>query len=209
MSINNFLTLAMVNNSSITFRVDDDNINKLRKLADDEGMSLNTLVNRILDSYLEWEFIAPKVGFAPMQKSVLKDLFDYVPEERLKEIAIKAADSFEDELLIMCGKVDLDAVLSITKNRVKRSGFVLREFSKNTDNGGIKLILQHDVGQHWGTFSKTYIERLINNVGYPVKIESTDNSLSIEIGKAEGNPVYTRLAAKSLSNTRKQQQEAS
>jgi hypothetical protein len=205
----------MVNNSSITFRVDDNNIDELRKLADEEGMSLNTLINRILESYLEWEFIAPRVGFAPMQKSVLKDLFDHVPEEKLKEIATRAADSFEDELLMMHGKVDLDAVLSITKNRVKRSGFTLREFSKNTENGGarLKLVLQHDVGHHWGVFSKTYIERLINNVGYPAKIESTDKSLTIEIGEPDGKAGVAGYklhhAAVKSSSMKKQQQEAS
>jgi hypothetical protein len=69
-------------NSSITFRIDDDQIERLRKLADEEGISLNTLVTRVLGSFLEFEFIAPKVGFSPMQKSVLKDLFEAVPEER-------------------------------------------------------------------------------------------------------------------------------
>jgi antitoxin component of RelBE/YafQ-DinJ toxin-antitoxin module len=193
----------MANNSSITFRINDDSIDKLRKLAEEEGMSLNTLVNRILDSYLEWEFIAPRVGFAPMQKSVLKALFDRVPEDQLKEIAIRAADSFEDELLLMHGKVDLEAVLSLTKNRVRRSGFTLREFESIVENGTIKLVMQHDVGHNWGVFSKTYIERLINNVGYPVKIESTDNSLTIDILKPERNTVYTPRTERS-SETKKQ-----
>ncbi len=187
----------MANNSSITFRINDESIDKLRKLAEEEGMSLNTLVNRILESYLEWEFIAPRVGFAPMQKSVLKALFDRVPEDQLKEIAIEAADSFEDELLLMHGKVDLEAVLSLTKNRVRRSGFTLREFESNVENGTMKLVMQHDVGHNWGIFSKTYIERLINNVGFPVKIESTDNSLTIDILKPERNAIYTPRTARS------------
>lgn len=170
---------------SITFRIDDNNVESLRKLANEEGISLNTLVNQILTSYLEWEFIAAKAGFAPMQKSVLKDLFDKLSEEDLKAIATRAADNLEDLLLMMCGKVDLDAVLSLTKNRVKRSGFTLREFDNEQGASGKKLVMQHDVGHNWSVFSKTYIERLINNVGYPTKIESTDNSLIIEILEPE------------------------
>ncbi len=55
-----------------------------------------------------------------MQKYVLKALFDSVPEERIKEIAIQAADSFEEQLHMMRGKIDLEAVLSSVK-RVRRS----------------------------------------------------------------------------------------
>lgn len=183
---------------SVTFRIDDGNVESLRKLAEDERITLNTLVNQILTSYLEWEFIAAKAGFAPMQKSVLKDLFDKLSDEDLKEIAIRAADSLKDTLLVMCGKVDLDAVISLTKNRIKRSGFVLREFDGEESPRNRKLVMQHDVGHNWSVFSRTYIERLINNVGYPTKIESTDNSLTIEILDPLGEAGYAPRASHSF-----------
>jgi hypothetical protein len=136
--------------------------------------------DNIINSYLEFEFIAPRVGFTPMQKSVLKDLFDAVSEEKIKEIAIKAADDLKKSLLMIYGKVDLDAVLALNASRVRRSGFTLREFDNG--QGGKKILMQHDVGHNWSLFSKTYIERLINDVGYAAKIGlMTDNSLSIEI----------------------------
>ncbi|UVS68132.1 hypothetical protein [Nitrososphaera viennensis] len=155
-------------------------------MADEQRISLNTLITHILDSYLEFEFIAPKVGFAPMQKSVLKDLFEAVPdEEKIKQIAIKAADDLIDSILIIYGKVDLDSVLSLISSRVRRSGFTLREFengkSQEMTRVTRKLVMQHDVGYHWSLFSKTHIERLINNAGYAAKIEMTENSLIIEI----------------------------
>jgi hypothetical protein len=186
---------------SVTFRIDDNDVESLRKLAAEERISLNTLVNQILSSYLEWEFIAAKAGFAPMQKSVLKDLFDKLSEEDLKEIAIRAADSLQDLLLMMCGKVDLDAVILLTKNRVKRSGFTLREFDGEEGTSSKKLVMQHDVGHNWSVFSRVYIERLINNVGYPTKIESTDNSLIIEILDPKGEVGYTSRGAHSFLET--------
>ncbi|AIF82443.1 hypothetical protein NTE_00361 [Candidatus Nitrososphaera evergladensis SR1] len=166
--------------TSVTFRVLNKKLESLRTLAEDSKMSLNTLVNNIIDSYLEWEFLAPKVGFVPMQKSVLKDLFDRVSEEEIKEIATRAADNFENELIMLYGKVDLESVISFTKNRVKKSGFTLREFDSG-EKGARKLVMHHDVGHNWSVFSMTYIERLINNVGYKTKIQATDNTLTIEI----------------------------
>jgi len=114
--------------TSITFRVDNDRILFLKKLADEEGTTLNALVNTILKSYLEWEFISAKAGFAPTQKCVLRALFEKMTEQELNELAIKAANDFRDRVLLTYGKIDLDTILSLTSIRAKRSGFVLREF---------------------------------------------------------------------------------
>jgi hypothetical protein len=190
-------------NSSITFRLKDRAIDDLKKHSEEEGISLNNLVNKVLDSYLEWECFAPKVGFVPMQKYVLKTLFDSLPEEQIKEIAIQSADSFEDELLVMRGKVDLDAVLSLTKGRVKRSGFALSVFDDDVENSKMKkLIIQHEMGRNWSVFSKTYIERLLNNVGYAVKADSTDSSLTIEISDVDRPAAYTRQVTMSSLDSR-------
>jgi hypothetical protein len=170
-------------NSSITFRLKDQAIDDLKKRSEEEGLSLNNLVNKVLDSYLEWECFAAKVGFIPMQKSVLRNLFDSLSEGQIREIAIAAADSFEDELLMMRGKVDLDSVLSVTKGRMKRSGFSLSVFDNTVENSKKvkRLIIQHEMGHNWSIFATAYHQRLINNIGYSVKTEGTDNSITIEI----------------------------
>ena len=173
-----------MDSSSVTFRVGVDSLKKLRDIADENAVSLNTVVNNIFDSYLEWEYFAPKVGFVPMQKQVLKDLFDRASEEEIKEIATRAADNFENEVMMLYGKVDLETVISFTKNRVKRSGFTLREFD-DAEKGTRKLILKHDVGHNWAVFSMTYIERLINNTGYSAKIESLQDTLIISIANPD------------------------
>ena len=108
-----------------------------------------------------------------MQKQVLKDLFDRASEEEeIKEIATRAADNFENEIMMLYGMVDLERVITFIKNRVKRSGFVLREFDDEEKQGTRKLVLQHDAGNNWAVFPKTYIERSINNTGHAANIES-------------------------------------
>ena len=190
-------------NSSITFRLKDRTIDDLKKQSEEEGVSLNNLVNKVLDSYLEWECFAPKVGFVSIQKSVLRELFDSLSEEWIKKIAISAADSFEDELLVMRGKVDLDAVLSLTKGRVKQSGCALSVFDDRVGHSK-KLIIQHEMGHGWSIFAKTYNQRLINNIGYTVRTERTDNSVTIEIFDLDRPPAaYSRkstLSPATVSN---------
>ncbi len=49
--------------SSITFRIDRDQTKRLGELAADKRISLNTLTTQILDDYLKFEFVDPRVGF--------------------------------------------------------------------------------------------------------------------------------------------------
>ena len=184
-----FLNDDYMNNSSssITFRIIDKKLEALRTIAGDKNISLNTLINNILDSYLEWDYHAPRVGFAPMQKSVLKDLFDAATDETIINIAIKAADNFRDELLMIYGKVDLESIISFTRSRMIRSGFVIREF-EGGEEGTKRIVVKHDVGPKWALFSKTYVERLINNVGYPARVQVVDSSLIVEIANASSIP---------------------
>lgn len=167
-------------NVSITFRVDSRRIDQLRIIASEQGMSLNLLVSHILSSYVEWESIAPKAGLAIIQKDVLKAFIDQTDDESLKKTAIEAADSFLEILLLMTGKKDIDAVLFVIQSKFKRSGFVIRNFE---DSDGTRILVQHDMGRKLSAFFKIYIERLVNDVGSPVKIETTDKSLMIKIPK--------------------------
>jgi hypothetical protein len=45
-------------NESITFRIDNESITKLRKEPNDEDISMNTLVNQILRNHIGWHSVA-------------------------------------------------------------------------------------------------------------------------------------------------------
>jgi hypothetical protein len=165
-------------NVSITFRIDSKEVDQLRIIAAEKGMSLNLLVSQILSSYLQWESIAPKAGLAVLQKEVIEVFINRMSDEELKETAIKAADSFLDTLLLMTGKKDIDSVLFVIRSKFKRSGFTVRSFD---EPDGKKIIVQHDMGNKVSSFFKVYIERLINNAGKPAKIDVTGNILVVKI----------------------------
>lgn len=161
-------------NESITFRIDSQKLKTLREHADENQVSLNTLVNQILTGYIEWDMVAVKAGYATIQKDILREMFDAVDDETLKDVALKTADSSKDIMLIMTGQVSLDAFFSGLRNRAKRSGFAFREYE---ENGIKKFILQHEMGRHWSMFFKIHCERIINNTGHKANTEYTDNTL--------------------------------
>ncbi|MGC1928467.1 MAG: hypothetical protein WA667_05785 [Candidatus Nitrosopolaris sp.] len=46
------------NTETITFRLDNDTLDKIRNVAKRENTSQNALVNKILESYIQWELNA-------------------------------------------------------------------------------------------------------------------------------------------------------
>jgi hypothetical protein len=123
-----------------------------------------------------------KGGFGVFQREVVKEAINSLDEDTLKKIAANTADTYKDMLLLMKGSSDLDSFIYMVKERAKRAGFNLREFEEEE---GKKIVLQHDMGANWSTYCKIYHEKVINSIGHPVKIETTDNSLIIWVPKAK------------------------
>ncbi len=171
---------SKLENESITFRISGDILLALRQLSEEGGMSLNTVVNNVLRSYIDWESIAVKAGFGVFQKDVVKEAITCLDEPTLVRIAANNASEYKDMLLVMKGSHDLDSFIITMKDRSKRAGFNIREFEEPR---GKKIIIQHDMGANWSVYSKAYYERVINSIGYPVKIETTDNSIVMLISK--------------------------
>src|SRR5690349_9858247 len=125
----------MVVTTGITFHLDNDKIVGLRKLADNKNVSLDTLVEHLLSSYLGWDLLSAKEEpegeiAAPAHKSVLKALFEKLSDEELRVLAVMSANQFRNlALLNKLGKFDIGDILSLTASRAKRSGFALRIFN--------------------------------------------------------------------------------
>ena len=171
---------AKLENESVTFRISGDILLAMRQMSQERGVSLNTLVNNVLKSYVDWESNAVKAGFGVFQREVVREAIGSLDENTLRKIAANTASTYKDMLLLMKGSSDLESFICIVKERAKRAGFNLREFEEAE---GTKIILQHDMGANWSTYYKLYHEKVINSIGHPVKIETTDNSLIMLIPK--------------------------
>ena len=165
-------------NESVTFRIDSRKLETLRADAEENQVSLNTLVNQVLTNYIEWDMVAAKAGYAVFQKDALKEIFNATNEETLKRIASQSVNSSKDRLLLMMGDYSLGVYLSLVKNRARKSGFILREYR---DEKARKIVIQHDMGRHWSMFFKEQTEEIIHAMGYKAKVDYTDNTLVINI----------------------------
>lgn len=163
---------------SVTFRIGKSELEQLRHIAENSEISLNTLENQLVKSFLECEHPFARAGFISLQKDTVEEFLARISDEELKNIAIKAADRFMDKLFLIMGKTDLHSFLRVTKAELKRSGIAYREIS-DSDKGHFQFVIVHNMGSKWSTFFGMYNERIINNLGYGAKIEATESSLTI------------------------------
>jgi hypothetical protein len=186
-----------VEDASVTIQVDEETALNLTRLAEEEGISLESLLRNVLRSYIAWNLVAAKARLAAIPKSALKVFLEELSNKQLEELAIKTADDFRDIILQTYGGIDLDIILSLTEERARRSGFIFKVFGddasqrtnvrddKNDDHGYSScfktIFMEHNMGRQWSFFFKIHMETLLNNLGYSYRSEYTDNWWSMQI----------------------------
>ena len=152
------------NSSSLTFRLDEDTITKLRAEAQKQGISLNSFVNQVLKSFLEWHIFEPKVGFVPILKPVVKQLFSKMTKEQIIEIAANTGkEEVQNAIYFMKGNIDLNSFLSWFENRMKNSSIQVSHTFERASRIHT-YVIKHDISENWSSYLKEIIEYIFNNV---------------------------------------------
>jgi hypothetical protein len=163
--------------TSLTFRLDEDNVKKLRIEAQKQGISLNSFVNQVLKSFLEWHIFEPKVGLVPILKPVVAELFSKISKEQIVQIAANTGkEEVQNAVYFMKGKIDLDSFLSWLENRMKNSSIqVSHTFDIN--NRIHTYVIKHDICENWSLYLEQILKYVFNNV-FQKKVEiSTSYSM--------------------------------
>src|ERR687885_2620682 len=150
--------------TSLTFRLDEDNVKKLRIEAQKQGISLNSFMNQVLKSFLEWHIFEPKVGFVPILKPVVEELFTKMSKEQIAQIAASTGkEEVQNAVYFMKGKIDLDSFLSWFENRMKNSSI---QVSHTIDRPSRThtYVIKHDICEKWSLYLKQIIEYIFNEV---------------------------------------------
>lgn len=163
----------------VSFRIDKDILDNLKSFSKEDKLSLNTYVNQIFNSHVNWDSHASEIGWVVMLKSALQELIKTVDRQTITKIAKDSAETGAKEIaLSMRGKYGISEWISILKDRAKSSGFFIKEYKQGNKT---KLVMHHDMGENWSLFFKSYYETIFFDLGSKVSAEHTENSIVIEI----------------------------
>jgi hypothetical protein len=165
--------------STFTLRIDEDITKLLQNESQLHDISLNTLINKILKRYVEWDSYEPKVGMIPMAKPVITTLFNMMSEEEILDLVSNFGKNVvQDIAYFMKMKSDPDSFLTWFEIRMRRS-FV--EFNHLQENDRHIYVLKHDLGYNWSLYHKKILERIFNEIfNKHVRITISDFMLTIQ-----------------------------
>lgn len=108
--------------STLTFRLDDKIIEKLRAESKNRQISTNTLVNHALRRFLEWDMYQPVIGFVSITKPVCVEIFKKLTQKEIIEMATNVTkNEIHDMALFMKGKMDVGSFMPWYEMRMVNS----------------------------------------------------------------------------------------
>ena len=148
--------------STMTFRIDEDVLNKLRLESEHRETSLNTFVNHIFKRYVEWDMFEAKVGMIPIAKPIIVELFGTLSKDHIVDMANRIGKNVvRDTALFMRGDFNLDSFISWFEARMRASSI---EINHNIKNSVHTFIIKHDLGENWSLYHTTVLGLIFREV---------------------------------------------
>ena len=173
---------------NISFRLPKIVLDQLRQEAKENQITINTLVNQIIDSYVNFTSNAPKAGMIPIHRLCLITLLEGYSEEQIREIANRFVKAICVQTpLLLRGRYDFEAVLESHRSWLKAAGFQYR-YSKDVEKNRHTFIVEHDMGRKFSLFAveyaKLYFEPVVRK---GVESSFTDNTIMIVLEEKAAN----------------------
>ena len=169
---------------NISIRIDSDLSKKLHEQCEDQKISLNTLINHLLDKQVNWHGLATEMGWISMHRSTFRELSDSVSKDQIKKIAKSTGtDELKNSINYIYGYIDLHSVLDFFKKRCQNMNVQYRELQIEGKN---KIVIHHDLGKNWPIFIIHQFNEMLNEINYRIQNEEFNKQgFSFEIVKIE------------------------
>jgi hypothetical protein len=165
---------------SITFRLDSTILNKLHSEAEQQDISVNTLVSHIIRRHIDWHSNAAKAGFVTVRRGLLSNLISRLSEKEISSIAEHIAkNETRDFILLLRNEYNIESALDVIETWIKISGYPYRHEVNYTRHS---YVIQHDVGMNWSLYLSELYRFLFEEFGLKkVQFDLNHNSLDFVV----------------------------
>jgi hypothetical protein len=171
----------------VTFRLPSYNLEQLCKEADTRQISVNTLVNQIINEHLDWHLYAAQAKLYYVPKPFISRVLERFTEQQLAGLAeASAKKDFVDIGLLLRGEFTISSFLSILENWSRISDIPYRTEESETTQ---KIIIEHNMGSKYSyLFKEIYRHLLENSFEIKTQFDTTDNTIVLTFDK-EARPL--------------------
>ena len=162
-----------------SFRLTRETLEDLRKIAEHEKVSLNTLISQVLDQYLHWHYVAPTSGMIPQPKQLLITIFNHLSDDEIIEISNYVAETQVKSLMLGIHKeYSIESFMTGMEYWAKASNFPFSHIEKLS--GLHQYIIQHEMGKNWSLYYEHVFKKILEQFNaQSIEIDSTDTTLII------------------------------
>ena len=163
-----------------SFRFEKETINELKKNASLQNISVNNLVNHIIDDHIKWHSSASLAGLVPFPKSLLMKIMEKLDDEQIIDLATYIVnDQIKDIVLMLRREYNLKQFLDVVESWAKISNLPLIQ---DTKDDKIKFVLQHEMGEKWSLYFYHVFRMIFEQIGIiDSEFESTKNTLVFKL----------------------------
>lgn len=171
----------------VTFRLPSDNLEQLCKEAETRQISVNTLVNQIINEHLDWHLYAAQAKLYYVPRPFISRVLEKFNEQQLADLAeASAKKDFVDIGLLLRGEFTISSFLSILENWSRISDIPYRTEENETTR---KIIIEHNMGSKYSYLFKEIYRRLLENAfETKTQFDITDNTIVLTLDK-EARPL--------------------
>jgi hypothetical protein len=166
-----------------SFRIDEEWLHVLQEEAERQGVSVNSLLNRLLQQYAYIRFML-RYGAITITRKGFASLMECVPEDKIRENGRNAGANITKDMLLTMGVTPNYSfvLLLIKKILAEFAGWFECDHHIRQDKE--ILHLRHDLGMNWSIYLSAVSAATFNSLlNQEVAIEHTDSSVTITIPK--------------------------
>jgi hypothetical protein len=145
-----------------TLRIEEELDRSIQRIAADENLTVNSVVNRTLLRMVEWDHPGMKVGLVSASSTLLGRLLSDKDEEACEELGRWAAREFYVPFIaFLFGEVSVANSLDFFARASRYGEFT---FGETGDSGKHILILKQTFGQNWTYYFSGVMGELFHGV---------------------------------------------
>lgn len=172
------------NSTVISFRIDKKQKQSLEEECELKKVSVNHMLNQLIDNHLKWDKFAAEMGLIFVTKAIFREILTKMSEREIKILATTICRSaLKNATIYMKGEFNHQNFVEILDMWLKHSHIPFRRIPTNSHE---KYILQHDLGKKYSYYIHTAVVTLLNEVDCMARNSNIDeNTLTFEICKPE------------------------
>lgn len=169
--------------SNLTISVDGNSVEKIKKLAKSQGISLNAMVNDILERHVYFYRITEQMNASIIPRKVWQSMLELIDEDDFKKILSGEGIAAIYSIFVNSNiPLTLENLITQLCEKVGIWCGMYSSFLHIRKNNSLTLIFEHNRGLKWSKILENAFVNVIQvMLDIPAKSETTPNYMKIKI----------------------------